>query len=98
MSLPISIVPRGKVELESGEVVQLRGLSRAEALMARDINQRDGIAEMERYTIACAFEADPISTADWYATAANGDVDRISTAIARLSGLDDDKGKSDAGA
>lgn len=97
MSLPRSTVPSGKVALRSGEVVEVKGLTRAQALHVRERYENEGLMAMERQTLAYAFGVELAELDAWYDQADNNDVDTLSAAIARLSGLDDEAGKDGAG-
>lgn len=98
MTLPRSACPTGKVTMSSGEVVSVRGLTRTEALHVRETYRKGGVVAMEQQTLAYAFDVELDDVVAWYATADNGDVDKLSAKIAQLSGLDGDEGKDGAGA
>lgn len=92
--LPIVELPREKFELPGGEFVEVRGMSRAEALQVRAVSP--DVAAVERLCLGFALDASPEEVEDWYATAPSNVVEEIVNLVARLSGLDGDAGKDDA--
>ena len=96
MGLPILSCPREKFELPTGEHVEIRGLSRAETLQIRALGT--DVEAVEKACLRFALDATEADVGEWYATAPQAVVEDLVNAIARLSGLDPDEGKADAGA
>lgn len=94
MALPISCCQRGQIVLPSGATVQIRGLSRAEALQCRA--QIPDIETVEKLSIQWACDVTEAEVNQWYATARNDDVVCMIEAIANLSGFSAELGKADA--
>lgn len=94
MGLPISVCPTAEVELPSGAIVKIRGLSRAEALLARA--QMPDVDKVEKLSLGFACDATESEVAEWYVTARNDDVAVLIDAIADLSGLSAEAGKAAA--
>lgn len=94
MSLPISVCPHEKITLPGGGVVEIRGLSRAEAIQVR-LLIKDPVA-LEITTISASTGEPMEAVTAWHATARNDDVEYLVDSIARLSGLSEPVGKADA--
>lgn len=94
MGLPIYACPRGEVTLPDGQVVAIRGLSRAEALMVRALGE--DVGAVEKLCIRLGVGGTPEEVDDWYEATSQDVVELIVNAIARLSGLDPDQGKAGA--
>lgn len=90
-------VETGRVTLEGGGVVEIRPLSRKNALHVHDVGQRDGIAAGEALLL-CLGMVDPAMTLEdvqeWMATdGAAGDVEAVSRGIGVISGMTAASGK-----
>ena len=94
MGLPVLQVPRDKFELPTGEFVEVRGLSRAEALQVRAVSP--DVEAVEKLCLGFALDVSPEDVDEWYATAPSSVVEDLVNVVARLSGLDGDAGKADA--
>lgn len=84
-----------RVPLRDG-YVSVRGLSRAQALFMNKLQDK-GVAAMEQYMLSCAM-VEPAMTqqdvAQWQAGSEVGEIDAVVDVIKRLSGMEDDAGKS----
>lgn len=94
MTLPVSVCPRDTVTLAGGEV-EIRSMSRAEAVKARLMMPDVEAAEV--YSIECATSVSHDEAARWYRDASNDDATKLVDAIYELSGLAEETGKDDAG-
>lgn len=94
MSLPVSQVGRKEITLPSGAKVEIRGLSRAEALQARA--KLPDVAAMECVAIAAACGVTFEEAVEWQKTARADDGEYLTDEIAELSGLSEAEGKADA--
>lgn len=95
MSLPISVCPRETITLPGGGELEIRGLSRGEAIQMRGLMANPQAVEIASIRYATG-ETEAAVTA-WCQEARNDDVEFLVDAIARLSGLSADVGKDDAG-
>jgi len=96
MGLPSLPLRRETLDLD-GQSVEVRGLSRAEALIARD-RSSESVAAMETYVLSVVFDVSVEDAQAWHADADQQHVGLILDAVARLSGLDEATGKASAGA
>lgn len=103
--LPILVCPRDTFACSDGQEIEIRGLSRAEAIATRALG-REGDKEVtpderavlvEIYCICHAVGVSEAEARDWHSVSPSGDVERLVDAIATLSGLNSDVGKDDAG-
>lgn len=104
-ALPILACPRAIHTFEDGQTVEIRGLSRAEAIQTRclklpdgsepDVEQRGILVEV--FIIEHSIGVTAAEAQAWHNTSPSGDVERLVDAVARLSGLDPDQGKAAAG-
>lgn len=94
MGLPVVACTTGQAVLPDGQTVDIRGLTRTEALAIRAA-MGDGIDAVEKLTIAAATATDITEVDTWYATAPQDAVEALVNAIAKLSGLDGDAGKDE---
>jgi hypothetical protein len=84
------------VEIEGVGVVQVRPLSRAEALAIQGVEMAP--AEMERRLLAAAMVAPKLTEDEvgvWQENSPAGELDPVGEAILRLSGMSKDAAKSD---
>lgn len=90
----IGVCPRGTATLPSGESVEVRGLSRAEALQVQQASP--DVRKVEILVIMAGCDVDePSATSYWTATRQD-DVEELVNAISKLSGLSEDEGKAAA--
>ena len=83
------------VEIDGVGTVQVRPLSRAEALALQD-RELDA-AEMERYLVALAMVAPALSedeVGQWQANSPAGELEPVADAILRISGMKKEAAKS----
>jgi len=85
------------VELPGGSSVDVRGLSRGEALELRELADAEGIGALEARMIAYATDTPAAEAAEWHRSAPSAVVDALVSAIARASGLDGELGKGTDG-
>ncbi|HEX7277780.1 MAG TPA: hypothetical protein VF244_10440 [Acidimicrobiales bacterium] len=86
MSLPIYACAHEDVTLPDGQVVPVRGLSRAEAIQVRAAAPDN--AAMEKLTLSAGLDASADDIDAWYATTPTSVVEQLVDTIVRLSGLD----------
>lgn len=96
MTLPIRQLPTEDFTFNDGAVIPIRGLSRAESIQLRELGE--DVTAVEVHCIKAATGATEEEAKAWHASAPNDDIEQLINAIARLSGLDNDVGKDDAGA
>ena len=94
MALPISICPRDTVQLPSGGTVEVRGLSRAEAVQIRSMSP--DVEAMEIFSLEKGCEVSAEDARSWWTNGRNDDVEKTVDTIYRLSGLTEDTGKDGA--
>lgn len=92
MGLPVIQLPYTSHIFSNGEAIQIRGLSRAEALQITGSDPK----VIETRTIAFATGTPVEETERWLESTPQQDVRELFDAIIRLSGLDGESGK-DAG-
>lgn len=95
MGLPTIQAPTETVTLSDGSKVELRGLSRGEAV--RMSKHRQDIAALELALITASTGEPEDEVRSWYDAAPSGDVQVIVEAVMRLSGMDADAGKASSG-
>lgn len=95
MTLPIRQLPRGEFTFRDGTLLPIRGLSRAEAIELRGLG--DDIIRLEVLCIKAATNVTEEEAEAWHKATPNDEVEELVNAIAKLSGLDTDEGKDDAG-
>ena len=84
---------RGTVTFADGSQVQIRALTRDEALAVREL---DTIAEQDNYVISTGMTDPKMSLEDvaaWASHDAAGDLAAVSNAIAQISGMAERSGK-----
>lgn len=94
MALVIRQVPRGIHTFPDGTVQAIRGLTRAEAIQLREI--QDDVRATEKLAIQLATDSTPEEVEAWYAKAPQQDAEKLVDTIAELSGLNPDVGKEGA--
>ena len=92
--LPIRQLPQGEFRFDEDTVISIRGLSRAEAIQIRGLE--DDIIAIEVLCIKAATGVTEEEAKAWHSAAPNDEVERLVNAVAKLSGLDPDEGKADA--
>lgn len=95
MTLPIRQLPHGEFMFKDGTLLPIRGLSRAEAIELRGLS--DDITRLEILCIKAATGVTEEEAEAWHSTTPNDEVEELVDEIAKLSGLDADEGKEDAG-
>jgi hypothetical protein len=100
-ALPILVCPKATHTFQDGQTVEIRGLSRAEAIQTRTLGKNPdveaGATAVEVFIIQHAIGVSEAEAKAWHGATPSGDVEKLVDAIARLSGLDPDEGKADAG-
>lgn len=94
MTLPIRQLPTGEFRFDDDTVIPIRGLSRAEALQLRGL--QDDIPRLEVLTISFATTSTVEESEAFHGATSNEEVGRLVDEIAKLSGFDIDTGKADA--
>ena len=92
--LPVRQLPRAEFTFDDGVTLPIRGLSRAEAIRLRSLG--DDVTAVEVLCIQVATGVTEEEARLWHNTAPNGEIERLVSAIAELSGLGDTSGKADA--
>lgn len=92
--LPIRQLPQGEFRFKDGTVLPIRGLSRAEAIQLRGLE--DDVTRLEILCIKAATNVTEEEATAWHSATPNDEVESLVNEIARLSGLDPDEGKDDA--
>lgn len=95
MALPVLACPTALFELPNGDTIAVRGMSRSEALQVRAASP--DVEAVEKLCLSFALTATAVEVDEWYATAPSAVVEELVNVVARLSGLDPDQGKDDAG-
>lgn len=90
MALPRTEHIKETVSLSGGEV-EVRGLSRSEALTVAELG--DDIQAVEKAVIQYATGTPAKDVDQWYSEAGNDDVEAVVNAVLRLSGMDPESGK-----
>lgn len=85
MSLPQVAVRRETVEI-AGEKVEIRALTRAEAVRVKQLVEKD-LAAGERFIIQCATDSAASEVEEWYKAVEAGVVDALIDAAVKLSGI-----------
>lgn len=96
MGLPEIPIPTEKVETEGGPIL-VRGLTAGEAAKAQKIWESGDRASFEVAVIAFATDVTKAEAKKWHETVHAGIVNQIIGVAHRLSGLDEEASKSDAG-
>ncbi len=94
MGLPVCVCPTGVETLPDGQVVTIRGLSRAEAIQVRGASPN--VEAMEKLVLGAGLDVSPQEVDLWYVTAPANVAEQLVNGIARLSGLDGEAGPKDA--
>lgn len=92
--LPVRQLPQGEFRFDDGVVMPIRGLSRAEAIQIRELE--DDAAAIEILCIKASTGATEEEAKAWHSVTPNSDIERLINEIAKLSGLDVETGKADA--
>jgi len=94
MTLPVRTLPQGEYRFKDGTTLPIRGLSRAEALQLRGL--QDDIVKLEILSIKAATNVTEEEATAWHSATPNDEVAGLIDEIAKLSGFDMDTGKADA--
>lgn len=92
--LPIVQLPREDFTFKDGTILQIRGLSRAEALQLQGLT--NDVLAVEILCIKAATGVNEDEAKAWHSATPNDEVERLINAVAKLSGLDGASGKADA--
>lgn len=92
--LPIRQIPGEEFWFEDGQCLQIRGLSRAEALQLRA--HGDDVTAIEIHCLMAGTGCTEEEAVAWHAATSSAEVEALINAIARLSGFDPDEGKAGA--
>lgn len=92
MGLPLIPLPRDTVEV-AGEKVEVRGLSRAEALKISTVYEGD-LDAAETYLLSVGAEVPFEEAKEWRYAAPAAEVGRLVDRIVELSGLSPEAGKA----
>lgn len=87
-------LPERQVDLD-GQVVTVRGLSRAEVVGLQGLT--DNLPGLEQKILLLGFVDPPLTDGDvttWYGSAPAGHIDKVVTAISQLSGMAEGAAKS----
>ncbi len=95
--LPILVCPRATHTFKDGQTVEIRGLSRAEAIQVRAMVRDEKYAEAEAFVIEKAVGIPADVAANWHSISPSEDVEGLVDAVSALSGLREEEGKADAG-
>jgi hypothetical protein len=100
-TLPILVCPHDTFTCHDGQTIDIRGLSRAEALALKKDDptgesEAQKVTRIEVYVIACAVGVSEAEAWAWHTASPSGDVERLVDAIGRLSGMHMATGKADA--
>lgn len=94
MTLPVIQLPWTKHTFKSGDIIEIRGLSRAEALVIGLLGP-DPLA-IETHAIAFATDTTLEDAEKWVRSTQSGEVRDLFEVIKELSGLGGKEGKDDA--
>lgn len=90
--LPIRQIPCEDFWFEDGQCVDIRGLSRAEALQLRTLGE--DVTAIEIHCLVAGTGCTKEEAEAWHAATSSAEVEALINAIARLSGFDPDEGKA----
>lgn len=93
MALPPVSLPREDVILTGGQVVSVRGLSRAEVLRMQGLGDA-----VELHLVAVGTDTPLEDAASWYEGAPSKDAEDIAAAVMRLSAMGAAEGNGSSGA
>ncbi len=94
MGLPIFQLESEPYTFSNGETVTIRSLSRAEAIQVRMVIP--DVERLEILAIAASTGTPEDEVKAWMEATPSREIERLVSAITRLSGLDEDEGKDDA--
>lgn len=93
MPLPTINIPRDTVTLSDGSTVEVRGLTRAEAIAIGDVAE-SGAAAIEAWLVAYGTNTPHADAEAWYDTTPSGDVGLVVDKVQELSKLRPDDPKA----